>query len=54
VDEIANFEKTVPLGWIDRENWGLREQFLTYARPLILGEVAQTYENGLPKHICKK
>lgn len=53
VDEIANFEKTVPLGWIDRENWSLREQFLVYARPLIMGELAHTYENGLPKHISK-
>ena len=53
VDEIANFEKTIPLGWIDKENWMLREEFLTYARPLILGELTHTYENGLPKHLAK-
>ena len=53
VDEIANFEKTVPLGWIDTENWTLREDFLVYARPLILGELTHTYVNGLPKHLAK-
>jgi 6-phosphofructokinase 1 len=53
VDEIANLEKTIPLGWIDKENWMLREEFLTYARPLILGELTHTYENGLPKHLAK-
>ena len=53
VDEIANYEKSIPVSWIDTENWDLREEFLAYARPLIMGEISQTYENGLPKHISK-
>ena len=51
--DVANREKTVPLEWIDSENFGIREPFLRYARPLILGDLSQTLVNGLPRHLVR-
>ncbi len=51
---IANQEKSIPLDWIDVENWGLKPAFLRYARPLIQGELAPAYADGLPRHIRKE
>ena len=51
--EVANREKTVPLEWIDHENFDVREPFLRYARPLILGDLQQTMVSGLPRHLVR-
>ena len=48
---IANLEKTVPLDWIDAENYRIRAPFLDYALPLIKGEPSQTYVRGMPGHL---
>ena len=48
---IANLEKTVPLDWIDAENYRIRAPFLDYALPLIKGEPSQTYVRGMPEHL---
>ena len=48
---IANFEKTVPLSWIDTDACRMRAPFLDYARPLIQGELPPVYAGGLPKHL---
>lgn len=53
VHQIANQEKCIPSAWIDTENWGVNAEFMAYAAPLIQGELAPMYQNGLPKHICK-
>ena len=50
IHSIANAEKTVPLEWIDTENATVTEEFLNYARPLILGESHPVWSNGIPKH----
>ena len=51
IHEVANLEKTVPLDWIDAENARMKEDFLAYARPLILSEVTPMYVRGLPRHL---
>lgn len=54
VDGVANFEKTVPLEWIDTEAFQMRRVFLDYARPLIQGELLPSYTAGLPRHLVLK
>ena len=54
IHSIANAEKTVPLEWIDTENATVTEEFLNYARPLILGESHPVWNNGIPKHFVVK
>ena len=51
VHGVANQEKTVPLDWIDAENYGIRGAFLDYVRPLISGELPPLYDRGLPRHL---
>lgn len=54
IHRIANLEKTVPLAWIDAENYQMREPFFDYARPLILDELPPVYVRGLPRHLRLK
>lgn len=54
IHNIANVEKKVPLEWIDTENNQMKEEFLTYARPLIMGELTPIFKNGLPTHLVRK
>ena len=55
VDDICNKEKTVPLTWITGDGTDLGEEFLTYAKPLIKGNVQiPEDENGLPLFVCRK
>jgi len=49
--QIANMEKKVPLSWIKEGDDGLTEEFIQYARPLIMGEVMPIMVNGLPAHM---
>ncbi|MDE6357648.1 MAG: 6-phosphofructokinase, partial [Eubacteriales bacterium] len=51
VEEIANFEKKVPVDWIDKENASIKPELLEYIRPLIKGEVYGFMVDGLPKHL---
>lgn len=51
VSEIANFEKKVPLEWIDVNNEMMLPVFLDYARPLIQAELTPIYVEGQPYHI---
>ncbi len=54
IHNIANVEKKVPIEWIDSQNKQMKQEYLDYARPLIMGELTPIYENGLPKHIVRK
>lgn len=54
IDAIANVEKKVPIEWIDTENNTLKEEFIKYARPLIIGELEPIYKGGLPAHLIRK
>ncbi len=49
LSKVANAEKSVPLNWINDTKNGMKQEFIDYARPLILGETQLEYENGLPK-----
>ena len=48
--KIANFEKKVPMEWINEEGNDIKDDLLTYLKPLIQGEVQIPYENGVPRH----
>lgn len=54
VEEIANFEKKVPVEWIDTENANIKPELVDYIRPLIRGEVYGFMVDGLPKHLKLK
>ena len=51
VHEVANFEKKVPLEWINADHTDMLPEFLSYARPLIQAELTPVYIDGLPRHI---
>ncbi|MBE7080111.1 MAG: 6-phosphofructokinase [Clostridiales bacterium] len=54
IHEIANLEKTVPVEWINADGTDLTEAYLTYARPLIQGELTPYFVDGLPQHLVLK
>ena len=49
--DVANGEKFLPREWITDDGFFVKEQFLSYARPLIEGEVQPIIEGGLPRYI---
>ena len=51
ISKIANAIRTVPDEYINEAGNGITEAGLRYLAPLISGEVACEYENGLPKQI---
>ena len=52
LDDIANAEHLVPRDWISDDGFLPNEKFITYARPLIQGEVKVPLEGGLPKYVA--
>ncbi len=54
VHEVANFEKKVPLDWINADHTDMTEKFLAYARPLVQAELTPMFIDGLPRHIYLK
>ena len=38
-----------PMEWINEEGNDIKDELLTYLKPLIQGEVQIPYENGIPK-----
>ena len=48
--KVANFEKKVPLEWINETQNGVTKDFVDYALPLIQGEPALPLENSLPRY----
>ncbi len=47
--DVANFEKKVPLEWINDEHNGIKHEFVDYALPLIQGETKMVKEDSLPR-----
>ncbi len=47
--DVANYEKKVPLEWINAEHNGVKHEFIDYALPLIQGETKMVKENSLPR-----
>jgi 6-phosphofructokinase 1 len=50
ISKIANGVRRVPDEFINADGNGITDLGIKYLAPLILGEVAVEYENGLPKH----
>ena len=48
ISAIANLEKSVPTEWITDNHHDIKDEFVSYLRPLIEGQVPLNYENGLP------
>lgn len=49
LSEVAVASKPLPAHWINEDGASLSFQYQKYAQPLIQGEVAVPFENGLPK-----
>ncbi len=50
LSSVANFEKKVPLEWINEEQNGLKPAFIDYVLPLIQGEPVLPLEDSLPRY----
>lgn len=50
LESVANFEKKIPLEWINEEENGLKHEFIDYVLPLLQGEPELPLENGLPRY----
>ena len=48
-----NFEKKVPMSMISPNGFGVTDEFITYAAPLIEGEVQPIYKNGVISFISR-
>lgn len=48
LSDVANYEKKVPVEWINAEGNGIEQPFIDYALPLIQGETPMVKVNGLP------
>ena len=53
VHKIANGEKLVPRNWINENGTYVTEDFLTYVKPLIQGDVSPIMVDGIPRHLFK-
>ncbi len=51
IAKVANFEKKVPLEWVNENYTDMLDPFKRYARPLIQAELTPMYIAGLPRHI---
>ncbi len=51
VDNIANQSKSIPREWINKTGNDVTPQLLDYMRPLIQGEPALQYQDGLPVYL---
>ena len=50
LSSVANFEKKVPMEWINAEQNGLKHEFIDYVLPLIQGEPVLPLEHSLPRY----
>lgn len=53
VHKIANDEKLVPREWVNAEGTYVTEEFISYVRPLIQGDVSPVMVDGIPRHLYK-
>ena len=49
LSKVANFEKKLPVEWINAEGNGITSDFVDYCLPLIQGETPMEKFNGLPR-----
>lgn len=53
VHKIANDERVVPRNWVNKEGTYVTDEFITYVRPLIQGDVAPIMVDGIPRHLFR-
>ena len=53
VHKIANDERLVPREWVNEEGTYVTDEFVTYVKPLIQGDVAPVMVDGIPRHLYK-
>lgn len=53
VHKIANDEKLVPREWMNEEGDYVTDEFVSYVRPLIQGDVSPIMVDGIPRHLYK-
>lgn len=51
IHEVANVERKVPLNWIINNGTYVSDEFIEYARPLIMGELQPYFSQGVPQHL---
>lgn len=51
VHKISNLEKTVPREWITPDGTYVTDEFASYVRPLIQGDVSPVMVDGIPRHL---
>ena len=51
VHKIANDEKLVPRNWVNEEGTYVTNEFISYVRPLIQGDVSPVMVDGIPRHL---
>lgn len=54
IHAIANVVKNVPQEWINAAGDDVTDDYVKYARPLIIGELEPFYVNGTPRHLVMK
>ena len=50
LESVANYEKKVPLSWINDQQNGVKDEFISYVLPLIQGEANVPKEDSLPRY----
>ncbi|MGN1165434.1 MAG: 6-phosphofructokinase [Lachnospiraceae bacterium] len=51
VHKIANDEKLVPENWVTPDGTYVTNEFISYVRPLIQGDVSPVMVDGIPRHL---
>ena len=49
LEKVANFEKKIPLEWINKKGNNVNKEYIDYVLPLIQGETELPKVNGLPR-----
>ena len=50
LESVANYEKKVPMEWINDEHNGMKQEFIDYVLPLIQGEPVLPLDCSLPRY----
>ena len=51
VHKIANDEKLVPREWVNEDGTYVTDEFVSYVKPLIQGDVSPVMVDGIPRHL---
>ena len=54
VDDVCNREKAFPREWITEGGNDIRQEFVEYARPLILGEASRPVKDGVAVYLYRE